>query len=255
MCSEKLLIIDTRNLVDRFWYATKDHKKTIKLFFHKIHEAAVEFDIHRIFFTSDSQSKNTCRHKFYSEYKASRDETPQEISNIIKSIKKEVKIKYNAIVMEHNFYEADDFIASAVEYAKTRGLCSYIMSTDKDMEQLIDEHTFIINYSNDNEIKNINWFLEKYHFEPKYLLDYLALMGDASDNIPGVKGIGKKTAQDLIQNYTSIKNIYQNIDKLKPAQQKKLENGKDDVRLSYALVKLNKKLFEDTDLDSFVARF
>ena len=234
-----ILIVDSRNLIDRFWYASQNEESTIKRFLKTIDKAIKQFNISHLIITSDTGSKNTCRHKFYSNYKFSRSETPSEIQNIKELLVDIIEKEYNTFFVEHVFYEADDFIASAVEMAQKNNFLSFIMTTDKDLEQLINKTTFIIDFSKNMTIKNHSWFVNKYRFKPSSMLDYLSLMGDSSDSIPGVSGIGKTSAQKLLKEYSSMSDIYKNIDLISPpGLQTKLKNGINDARLSYSLVKL-----------------
>ena len=169
----------------------------------------------------------TFRHEKYSEYKGGRDETPNDLKvqfPFAKKILSAMGIKY----LEKDGYEADDIIGTlAKEVDINDDFIGLIVSSDKDLLQLI---------SNDIEVKllktkdyirmNRDVFYETYGIEPIRMIDLKGLMGDSSDNIPGVKGIGEKTALKLLQEYDTIENLYNNIDKIKGATKIKLEEGK-----------------------------
>lgn len=182
----------------------------------------------------DSKEK-TFRHDKYEPYKANREQMPDDMIPQIQRIKDIIEA-FNIPVYILPKYEADDIIGTAVKFAEEKNINSYVITPDKDYNQLITEHVFIIKpgkSSEDNVTFDRNKVLETFGFEPKQMIDYLALIGDASDNIPGVKGIGEKTAIPLIQEFRSIENLYKNIDKIEKAGIKnKLLDGKENAFLS-----------------------
>ena len=194
----------------------------------------------------------TFRHEKYSEYKGGRDETPNDLKVQFPYAKK-ILSAMGIMYLEKEGYEADDIIGTiASEVDKNDEFIGLIVSSDKDLLQLI---------SNDIEVKllktkdyirmNHDTFVETYGIEPIRMIDLKGLMGDSSDNIPGVKGIGEKTALKLLQEYGTVENLYNNIDKLKGATKVKLEEGRKsafdskEIATIYRKVPLEIKL-EDT---------
>lgn len=244
--TQNLLIIDSRNLLDRFWYATKDEDKAYKLFFKTIDKAMEKFSISHLAFTIDTGSKETIRHNFYDDYKSGRNETPEEIVSLSSKIEEGVELKYAQCMYKDHSYEADDFIASFVELVKGEGFLTFIMSTDKDLQQLITNKVFVVDFSKGLSVITKDTIIEKFGFEPKYILDYLSLMGDASDSIPGAKGVGKVSAAKLIVECGGMKDIFKNEEGIISDKiMKKLEDQKTNIILSYKLVTLVRVLFRD----------
>jgi len=192
----------------------------------------------------------TERHEKYKEYKIHRKPMPDDLADQIPKIK-EVIGAHGIPIYQMEGYEADDIIATLAEKAAKKGLSVTIVTGDKDALQLVDEKVKVLNPStagdktyNAAEVRN------KYGVDPGSMVDLMALIGDASDNIPGVKGIGKATASKLINQYGSIKGIYKNIDKIHSASiRKKLIEGKDIVQFSRELVQLKRDVPVKLDLD------
>lgn len=210
---------------------------------------------------SDSKEK-TFRHKMYKEYKATREEMPEDMVPQIGRIKEIVELMNIPLYIKPG-YEADDIIGTVLRLAEKKGMISYAITPDKDYMQLVTEKSIVakpgrgtdeVVFFNPEKVK------ENYGFEPKQMIDYLALVGDSSDNVPGVKGIGEKTALPLIQQFGTLENIYKNINKIeKESVRKKLEENKDNAFLSKELVTINcnvpmefdfeKAKFENPDFD------
>jgi DNA polymerase-1 len=184
------------------------------------------------------------RDQLYGEYKGTRDKMPDDLSVQIDRIIKLVEA-FNMPVLSKEGYEADDVIGTVVGQAEAEGVEVRIITGDRDMLQLLSDHISAqIPVRKGNEVFNVLYdmakFREEYGFEPWQLVEYKALFGDTSDNIPGVKGIGDKTATALIQQYGSIDGIYEHIDDIKGAMQKKLVEGKDSAYLSRHLAKIQR---------------
>ena len=185
----------------------------------------------------DSKEK-TFRHERYEDYKSSRLEMPDDMVPQIARIKQIVEaLDLPLLIMPG--YEADDIIGTAVKRAEEKGLFSYAVTPDKDFIQLVTDNINILRpgkQSDEWQIIDRKRVLEDYGFEPIYMIDYLALVGDASDDIPGVAGIGPKTATPLIQRFGTIENIYANLDKIeKESVRKKLEANRENAFLSKEL--------------------
>ena len=210
---------------------------------------------------TDSKEK-TFRHERYKEYKATREAMPEDMIPQIGRIKQIVELLNIPLYIKPG-YEADDIIGTAVKLAEKKGMESFAITPDKDYMQLVTERVKIARPGRGNDdvtIYDVAKVKETYGFEPKQMIDYLALVGDSSDNIPGVKGVGEKTATPLIQKYGSIENLYKNIDKIEKAGvKKKLEENKENAFLSkelatiYCSVPLDfdfeKAKFENPDFD------
>lgn len=272
---EKAILVDGNNLLFRSYYATaytgnfmrnSEGFPTNGLFgfvnmINKIINEekptyiAVAFDVGKTF-----------RHEKYSEYKGGRDETPDDLKKqfpVAKKILEAMGIKY----LECPGYEADDIIGTLAKMVDIDDdFIATIISSDKDLLQLI---------SNDVEVKllkqkdfirmNHDTFVETYGIEPIRMVDLKGLMGDSSDNIPGVKGIGEKTALKLLQKYVSVEGVYEHIDEISGAVKNKLVDGKDsafaskEIATIYKDVPLNITLkdikYEGEDADKLVTIF
>ena len=180
----------------------------------------------------------TFRHEMYPEYKATRDKTPEDLHAQIPRIEAILKA-LGITALRMNGYEADDIIATYAKKCAAEGSQCRIITGDKDLLQLVDDNIKVIRYSKDdyNEMDRDGVFKE-WGVWPEQILDYLALVGDSADNIPGVKGIGPKGAVALLQTYGNIESIYENIENIKGANRTKLEASRSDCELSRRLVEL-----------------
>jgi len=180
----------------------------------------------------------TFRHEMFKEYKAHRPPMPDDLRNSLPYIKRIIK-GFNIPEIEVEGYEADDVIGGLAKKAEKQGFTVYMMTPDKDYAQLVSDNIFMFKpgrSGNETEIWGIPEVLEKFGLEdPEQIIDYLGLMGDSADNIPGCPGIGPKTAQKLLSAYKSIDGIYENTDKLKGKQKENIENSKEQVLFSREL--------------------
>ena len=164
----------------------------------------------------DSHGK-TFRHERYEKYKSSRQAMPDDMKPQIQKIKDIIEY-LNIPIYILQKYEADDIIGTAVLKAEEAGLESWVITPDKDYNQLITDKVKIVKpgTKSDEPIKiyDTERVREEFGFEPEQMIDYLALVGDSSDDIPGVAGIGPKSATPLIQEYGTVENIYANIDNI-----------------------------------------
>jgi len=183
------------------------------------------------------------RHRLYPEYKANRPPMPEDLVPQISYIHKVVDA-YNIFSMEHEDLEADDLIASATRRLVENGCRVMIVSGDKDLLQLVSEQVTLWDPMSD-KLMDEAAVEKKYGVRPVQLLDYLALTGDSADNIPGVPGVGPKTAQKLIAAYGSLEGLYAEVDGLKKSKMKeRIIAHKDDAFLSRDLI----RLFEDAEV-------
>ncbi len=201
---------------------------------------AVAFDTHA----------PTFRSEIFKEYKANRQETPEDIIKSEPYIRKILE-GFKIPAFQLDGFEADDVIGTIAKKASQQNFEVFIMTSDKDYLQLIDENIKIYKpkgRKNDTEIIDLQRFREIYQLqEPAQYIDVLALAGDTADNIPGVPGIGEKTALKLIRQFGSLDGIYENINKLKGKQKEKLIQFKDQAYLSKKLVTIKTDL--DLDID------
>ncbi|HDQ16397.1 MAG TPA: DNA polymerase I [Bacteroidetes bacterium] len=181
----------------------------------------------------------TFRKEIYPEYKANREATPEDIKKSIPYIK-EILDGFNITVLEQAGFEADDLAGSLAKKFSNENFEIFLMTSDKDYLQLIDENIKIYKPRKSNtdiEIIDVEAFQNNYGLNsPEQYIDVLALAGDTADNIPGIPGIGEKTALKLLQEFKSIEGIYQNISKLKGKQKEKIEQNIEAVELSKKLV-------------------
>ena len=251
----KIVLVDGNNLLFRSYYATaysgnmmknKDGFPTNGLygFVNMMNKIIYEEKPQYIMVAFDVGK--TFRHEKYADYKGGRKETPDELKMqfpVAKEILNFMGIKY----LECPGYEADDIIGTISKWTENDDdFEALIVSSDKDLLQLIsDETTVKLLRPKDYIMMTKSVFIDTYGFEPINMIDLKALMGDSSDNIPGVKGIGEKGAIKLISEYKNIDNLYDNIDNIAGAVHDKLVNGKEDAYYSKELV----TIFRDVPLD------
>ena len=201
----------------------------------------------------------TARHKLYEGYKANRKGMPDELAEQMPIIK-EVLRAMNIDIVEMEGYEADDVLGTLSRYGEKQGLEVTILSGDRDTFQLAtDNITIRIPHTKGGKTEtdeyNREKIIEKYGLEPKQLIDVKGLQGDSSDNIPGVPGVGEKTALSLIQKYGSIENLYDKLEKgeddLKGKQKEKIEQNKDLAFLSKTLGTINLEVPITDTLEDF----
>ncbi|MBU4561522.1 DNA polymerase I [bacterium] len=182
----------------------------------------------------------TFRHKEYREYKATRKKSPDELKNQI-PLTHEIVRALNLALFEKEGYEADDLIATLSERAKKEGIETVIVTGDKDALQLVDKSTSVL-----NEPKNILYdekeVKERIGVTPEQITDFMALMGDQSDNVPGVRGVGPKTATQLIQKYGNIENLYHHLDEIEGKLKERLKDSRENAFLSKRLVILERNV-------------
>ena len=184
------------------------------------------------------KGKQTFRHKTYQDYKGTRDKTPSELVEQFGYVR-ELLDSYGIKYEEHFDYEADDIIGSYAKLAEKAGLEVIIISGDKDLTQLASDNITI--YYTKRGVTEVDHYTpefinEKYGLSPKQIIDMKGLMGDKSDNIPGIAGIGEKTAIKLLAEYKTVENVLDNIDNISGKKLKeRLAEGKEDALLSKEL--------------------
>lgn len=207
-------------------------------FFRNLHIILQHYKPGCIFAAMDSKTK-TFRHEIYPEYKATRNKTPDDLHAQIPWIC-EILETLGIPVLQCDGYEADDIIATVARKCEEQGRTCRILSGDKDLMQLVTEKTQILKPDTASawKITDPEGVEAEWGVKPAQLLDLLSLYGDTADNIPGVHGIGVKTAAKLLGDYQNLDGIYAHIDKIKGAVQKKLIEGKENAYFSQKLVRL-----------------
>ena len=204
----------------------------------------------------DSKGKNF-RHELYTDYKANRSEMPDEIQTQLPYLW-ELLEAMNIPILRVGGVEADDIIGTVAKMCDKENLQCNIVSGDKDFMQLINDKTFLYAPQARKRAKEIfdkKKVLEKWGVGPEHIIDLLGLMGDSSDNVPGVQGVGPKTAQKLIQDFGSIENIYEEIDNISNEKMReKLLNSKDNALLSKQLVTILTDVKIDATINDFEKR-
>ncbi|MBM4136181.1 MAG: DNA polymerase I [Nitrospira sp.] len=192
----------------------------------------------------------TERHKLFEEYKAQRPETPDELIQQLPHIR-EVLGAFNIKIFELPGYEADDIIGTVAKEAAQRGVNVFIVTSDKDMLQLIDEHIKIYDPMKDR-ILDEAYVKEKFGIGPERVPEFMALTGDAVDNIPGIKGIGEKTARELLLTFKSIEELLAHPERIgKEKLRMLIAENVDLVRLSQKLSTINTSVPVDFDVEEF----
>ncbi len=195
----------------------------------------------------------TFRHEMYEPYKAQREATPEDIKLAVPYIKRLLDA-LNIPILEVNGYEADDVIGTVSLKAEKEGFEVFMMTPDKDYAQLVSDNVKMYkprSKGGEMDILGIPEVQEKFAIEePKQVIDILALMGDASDNIPGCPGIGEKGAKDVIAKYKSIDGIYDRIEEFKGKRKENLVNFKEQVELSYTLATISREVPIELDEDA-----
>ena len=196
----------------------------------------------------------THRHAMYDAYKATRQKMPEDLVTQVPYIKE--LVSYHGLArLEKEGYEADDVIATLTRWAADHDLEVVIVSGDKDLLQLVSDPRVRQWDPQKDRVFTEEGVVEKFGVTPRQIVDYLALVGDSSDNIPGVKGVGEKTARQLLQSWKSLDEVFQHIDQVSPGSVKaKLQANQDTAYLSRKLVQLKADVPLAQHLDDFVPK-
>ncbi|HHD77264.1 MAG TPA: DNA polymerase I, partial [Campylobacteraceae bacterium] len=252
-----LTVIDTFGFFFRNYYALPQLKSSkgfptglLTGFINFIATLNKEHGTDYLVFALDSK-ESPVRKEIDPNYKANRPSPPEDL---VKQLPVAIELieKMGFPKLEMPRYEADDVIASLVECAKEQGIKVRIVSHDKDLYQLIDDDRVVL-YDPLKKIEiNEEKCLEKYGVPPKQIVDFLALVGDSADNIPGVRGIGPKGASKLLKEFGTLDNIYANLDKIGNARTRKLlEEGKESAYLSRRLATLYHNILPSCDISGY----
>lgn len=246
----KLLAIDSNSIINRAFYGVKpltakDGTPTNAIFgfFNIFLKLLDETSPDAVAFAFDLKAP-TFRHKMYSGYKAQRKGMPQELA-VQLPIVKDIISALGYKIVECEGFEADDILGSLAQICKSKNCECIIATGDRDSMQLVDENVYVrLAYTQNgtphSELFDVNAVVQKYGVSPRSLIDVKALMGDSSDNIPGVAGIGEKGATTLISQFGSVENIYNSLDNLdiKDSLKAKLIAGKDSAFMSRTLAEI-----------------
>jgi DNA polymerase-1 len=287
--SQKLVLIDSYALIYRSYYAFINrpifspkglNTSVIFGFLNTLEDILRRQNPTHLAAAFDVSGVPTFRHEIYPLYKANREKTPEEIQKSVPIIK-EILQQMNIPIIQMNGYEADDVIGTLATKAAQIGYDVLIVTPDKDYTQLVTDKIKIYKpkkSGNEAEILGVEEVKQNFSIDnPSQVIDILALWGDASDNIPGVKGIGEVTAKKLIAQYHSIENLIEHVDELKPAYKNLIENSIDMLKLSKKLVTIEtnvpiefdeklferkspneeevKRIFEELNFKSLLAKF
>ena len=261
---KKLVLIDGNSIMNRAFYGimgskmltTKDGKYTNAVYGFLAIMFKILDDIKPEYLAVAFDLKGpTERHELYKEYKANRHGMPEELAEQMPVIK-DVLRAMNIDIIEKQGYEGDDILGTLAKYGEKQGLDVVILSGDRDTFQLASDHITIRiprtkGGKTETEDYNRSKVLEEYGLEPEQLIEVKALQGDTSDNIPGVPGVGPKTAISLIQRYHTVEELYQKVeageDDLKGKQRENIVNNKEMAELSRKLGEINTNVpIEDT---------
>ena len=252
---KKLILVDGNNLLFRSYYATAYNGNFMKNskdfptnalfgFTNMINKIVLEEKPEYMIVAFDKGK--TFRHESYKEYKGGRQETPNELKvqfPVAKELLTAMGIKYYEI----DNYEADDIIGTFAKFCDDNDeFIGTIISSDRDLLQLISDDVDMKLLKQKDYIRyNKESFMADYGIEPIRVIDLKALQGDSSDNIPGVKGIGEKTALKLLHQYQTLDGIYEHLNELSNSIQYKLEHDKENAYMSYQLA----TIVRDVDMD------
>ena len=261
---KKLVLIDGNSIMNRAFYGimgskmltTKDGKYTNAVYGFLAIMFKILDDIKPEYLAVAFDLKGpTARHELYKEYKANRHGMPEELAEQMPVIKDVLKAM-NIDIIEKQGYEGDDILGTLAKYGEKQGLDVVILSGDRDTFQLASDHITIRiprtkGGKTETEDYNRSKVLEEYGLEPEQLIEVKALQGDTSDNIPGVPGVGPKTAVSLIQRYHTVEELYKKVeageDDLKGKQRENIVNNKEMAELSRKLGEINTNVpIEDT---------
>ncbi len=262
MSETKLLLIDAHALIHRSYHAiereltspvTGEPTKAVYGFASTLFKVIKEQEPTHVVATFDAGK--SFRSEQFVEYKANRPSTPDDLRSQFARCQEFCRA-LNIPVFALQGFEADDLIGTLSKQAEEKNLDTLILTGDRDTLQLVDDKTNVlmfIGYTGEIKMYDANAVQERFGFAPEQLIDFKALRGDTSDNIPGVAGVGDKTATKLIQDFKSIEGIYQNINSLEGKLREKLDASRAQVQLNKALVTIDRAAPVELNLDA--ARF
>ena len=257
---EKLFLLDAYALIYRAYYALI---RTPRINSKGLNTSAILGFVNTLEYVLNNEnpthigiafdpSGKTFRHEMYEPYKAQRESTPEDIKLSVPIIKKIIEA-YNIPILEVAGFEADDVIGTLSHQADEKGIQTFMLTPDKDYGQLVTENVkmFRPKHTGGYEVMGIEEVKKKFGIEnTDQVIDFLGLMGDASDNIPGCPGVGEKTAQKIIGEFGSIENLLNSTEQLKGALKKKVEENKELISLSRELATIRKDVPITLDMEN-----
>ena len=244
--ADNFIIIDGSSYLYRAFYALPNLKTSSGLnsgaihgFANMLNRILNEYSPKYLVMVFDAKGKNF-RHDIYDEYKANRNSMPTELSEQTGAIINLVEA-LGVMVIQEKGVEADDVIASIARQIKIKNSKTIISSGDKDLAQLVDDNTILMN-NFDSKVLDVEGVKEKFGVRPSQIFDYLCLVGDTSDNIPGVPKVGPKTAVTLLEQYNDLDNIIENSSQLKGKLKENIESSLETIELAKKLVALKDNL-------------
>ena len=258
---DKIILLDGNSLSYRAFYAMPALQNKSGLYTNSVYgftlmlERMLEDIKPKYALVAFDKGKQTFRHKTYQDYKGTRDKTPSELVEQFGYVR-ELLDSYGIKYEEHFDYEADDIIGSYAKLAEKAGLEVIIISGDKDLTQLASDNITI--YYTRRGVTEVDHYTpefinEKYGLSPEQIIDMKGLMGDKSDNIPGIAGIGEKTAIKLLAEYKTVENVLDNIDNISGKKLKeRLAEGKEDALLSKELATIFTEVPVENKLEDLI---
>ncbi|MBQ0038797.1 MAG: DNA polymerase I [Treponema sp.] len=261
MSNNTVYVLDSYGLIYRAYFALMNHPLTNKkgenisavvIFFKNLKALLDKYKPGYLAAAFDSRTK-TFRHDMYSEYKANRAKTPEDLHAQVPWIE-EILTEFGVPVLRADKYEADDIIAAVAKKCQEEGRQCRILSGDKDLLQLVSDTCKEMQPDKANggwETIGVEEVNEKWGIGPEKILDYLSLVGDAADNVPGVKGVGDKTALKLLSQYGTLDGIYDHADEIKGALGEKIRGDKENAYFSKKLITLEPGVPVEIDFEKF----
>ncbi|MGI6441772.1 MAG: DNA polymerase I [Peptoniphilaceae bacterium] len=260
---DTMLLIDGSSLIFRAFYALPPLMNADGLYTNGVYgfltmyeKLMAQFEPRYVLVAFD-RSSPTFRHKDYEAYKGTRQKAPSELAQQF-GILKEVLDAMGVPQLDMDGYEADDILGTMSRVAAAEGVRAVLVTGDKDYLQLVRDqvHVYLTRKGiTEMEMVDEAHFREKYGIEPRQLIEVMGLMGDPSDNIPGIPGIGEKRAMEYIQNYGSIEGLYENIDKVRgPKTQQTVKEYQQQALLSRKLAEIYLQVPMQTDLQAYVLK-
>ncbi|MBE6347641.1 MAG: DNA polymerase I [Spirochaetaceae bacterium] len=260
MKNNTIYILDSYGLIYRSYYAfisrplvneKGENVSAIYGFFSNFLSLLQKNEVNYVVAAFDSRTP-TFRHEMYPEYKATRQKTPEDLHGQVPIIE-EILTALGVTTIRQDGFEADDLIATVARQCKEAKRECRILSGDKDLMQLVDNTTFMMKSDKSGGWETIDsqGVISEWGVPPELMLDMLSLVGDKADNVPGISGVGEKTAKKLLDEYGTLDKILENASNISGSIGKKIQNGIEEAKFSRELIKLRNDINLGTSLDSY----